>query len=113
MGIRALQVDDLAKELEDLQEQKELGGELDEERLADLLELDDELGGLRSGAAQSEYLIAARDFVEYAQELADDIGLADTTEWPLYCIDWERAASELEMDFTQVEFDGKDWLVRV
>jgi hypothetical protein len=112
MGIRTLQVDDLAKELEDLQEQKELGAELDEERLADLLELDDEIA--LGGAAEGETLIAARDFVEYAQELAEDVGAApDTTQWPLYCIDWKWAARELEMDYTQVEFDGKDWLVRV
>jgi hypothetical protein len=113
MGIRTLQVDDLAKELEDLQEQKELGDELlDEERLADLLELEDELGDLRTGHAQYAQMIAARDFVEYAQEFAAEIG-ADSNDWPYDSIDWKAAAEDLAIDFSQVEFDGKDWLVRV
>ena len=113
MGIRTLQVDNLAKELDDLREMKALGDELlDEERLADLLDLEDELGDLRTGHAQNAQMIAARDFVEFAQYFAADIG-AESNEWPYDSIDWQAAAEQLEMDYTAVEFDGKDWLVRV
>lgn len=34
---------------------------------------------------------------DYAQELAEDIGaISRDAQWPLYCIDWERAWRELE-----------------
>ena len=52
-------------------------------------------------------------FVEYAMELAEDIGaIEDAARWPNYCIDWERAARDLQMDYTQVTFDGVDYWVR-
>lgn len=52
-------------------------------------------------------------FVEYAQQLAEDIGAinADAT-WPNNCIDWERAARELRMDYTAIDFDGVTYWVR-
>lgn len=54
-----------------------------------------------------ETLIRDSYFVEYAQELAEDIGaIPREASWPAYCIDWERAARELRMDYTPVEFDG-------
>jgi len=28
------------------------------------------------------------------------------------CIDWERAAKELRYDYTTVNFDGEDYLIR-
>jgi hypothetical protein len=44
-------------------------------------------------------------FQEYAQKLADDLGaINDSASWPYTCIDWERAARELRMDYSSVEF---------
>lgn len=60
-------------------------------------------------------LIREDAFVEYAQELAEDIGAVPEpgiSPWPLYCIDWERAARDLRHDYSSVSFDGHDWLVR-
>lgn len=52
-------------------------------------------------------------FESYAQELAEDIGAIPTElDWPLYCIDWEKAADALQMDYTSVEFLGVDYLAR-
>lgn len=52
-------------------------------------------------------------FVDYARELADDCGLIkDDAVWPATCIDWERAARELQMDYTPVEFDGVTYWAR-
>jgi hypothetical protein len=52
-------------------------------------------------------------FEDYAQELAGDCGMinADAT-WPNNCIDWERAARELRMDYSATEFDGVTYWYR-
>lgn len=51
-------------------------------------------------------------FVTYAQELAHDLGMRETNEWPNYCIDWDYAARELQMDYISVTFDGVTYWVR-
>lgn len=39
---------------------------------------------------------------EFAQNLADDLGLVpDDLSWPCSCIDWERAARELLQDYAE------------
>lgn len=46
-------------------------------------------------------------FEEYAHELAKDIAaISNDDHWPNYCIDWEWAARELQMDYTNIDFDG-------
>lgn len=58
-------------------------------------------------------LIRDSYFKEYAQELAEDIGLIKSdAAWPYTCIDWDQAARELRMDYTSVAFDGVDYWVR-
>lgn len=48
-----------------------------------------------------------------AQELADDIGAIDSNaKWPLNHIDWEAAAEELKMDYTEVNFNGTTYYIR-
>lgn len=58
--------------------------------------------------------IADYYFKEYAMELAEDIGLINDAGpvWPATCIDWERAARELRMDYTSVEVDGRTYWYR-
>jgi hypothetical protein len=52
-------------------------------------------------------------FQEYAEEMADDIGAIDrNATWPCNCIDWERAAEELQIDYSSVEFDGETYWYR-
>lgn len=49
-------------------------------------------------------------FEDYAQELAEDIGAINAEAvWPNNFIDWERAASELKMDYMSIEFGGVDF----
>lgn len=76
----------------------------EEKELTQLRELRDEIGDeFRHGVA----LIPESDFEEYAQELADDLGVLDTDNtWPLYCIDWEYAARELKHDYCPIQVDG-------
>ena len=58
-------------------------------------------------------LIRDSYFTDYAQELAEDIGAIDpNATWPLNCIDWEQAASELQTDYTSVDFDGTTYWYR-
>jgi hypothetical protein len=52
-------------------------------------------------------------FTEYAQELANDIGAINREiGWPGNCIDWEKAAAELQMDYSSTEFDGETYWYR-
>jgi Antirestriction protein (ArdA) len=52
-------------------------------------------------------------FQNYAEELADDIGaINDSATWPHTCIDWERAARELQMDYSSVEFGSVTYWYR-
>jgi hypothetical protein len=60
-------------------------------------------------------ITAIRDsyFKDYAQEFAEDIGAIKLDlGWPHNCIDWDRAARELQYDYTSVEFDGVTYWVR-
>jgi hypothetical protein len=52
-------------------------------------------------------LIRDSYFIEYAQELAEDIGCytQKATAWPHSCIDWEKAARELQYDYSSVEIN--------
>jgi galactokinase len=58
-------------------------------------------------------LIRDSYFIEYAKELADDIGAIDSNaSWPCDCIDWEKAADQLKMDYASIDFDGVEYWVR-
>lgn len=101
------------KELED-----ELGGvdEPDEETTDELKALK----ALENEASDSpdwihgETLIADSYFETYASELADDIigAINKDASWPNDCIGWEKAAEELQMDYTSVNYDGVTYWVR-
>ena len=99
------------------------------ERLAELEESDsltdeegDELAALRNVDRQGqeiedwEYgvtLVADHAFTEYAADLAIDLGLVpDSLTWPLTCVDWEQAASELKMDYTAIVIEEVTYWVR-
>ena len=87
-----------------------------------ITEAEDELTALKALAEEAsgspdwlhgETLIRATYFETYAQELAEDIGaITSDQNWPNYCIDWGRAARDLQMDYTSVEFDGIDYWIR-
>lgn len=52
-------------------------------------------------------------FKEYAQDLAEDIGaIPDNAQWPCRCIDWDKAAWELRMDYTSAEYGGVTYWYR-
>lgn len=58
-------------------------------------------------------LIRDSYFEDYAREFAEEIGaIPDDAKWPCDCIDWEQAASELQMDYTSVDFNGVTYWAR-
>ena len=99
-------VRDAAKELADWDE------DYDAEELKALKALADE-GEASSSWSDGEALIRDSYFQEYAEQFADDIGAIDrNATWPCNCIDWEKAAEQLQMDYTSVNFDGETYWIR-
>lgn len=89
---------------------------LDEyEELATLRALVEEIDQNAGDSARDGVgLIRDSYFETYARELADDIGAINgDAGWPNNCIDWGRAADELRMDYSSVEFDGITYWVRL
>ena len=124
--INSLDVIARIEALEDVRE--DLRGELEEAEKAleewdkseDSLELSvlSELAEQCAGASDWEYgaeLIADFYFVDYARQFAEDTGMMPegADRWPLYCIDWDYAATELKSDYMRVTFCGQEYWVRV
>jgi len=78
----------------------------DKEELKKLEEFKSELEGY--GLEYGLNLINDDNFEDYAQELAEDCGLLENcTSWPANCIDWEKAARELQWDYMSVDYEGE------
>ena len=97
----------------EMEEAREEGKDPDPTAVARLERIDalaDEIGSEWDyGAA----LIEEGEFEDHARELAEDIGAIDREAgWPNTCIDWEKAADELKMDYTVIEFEGETYYVR-
>ncbi len=87
--------------------------EIDVDYLEALKALADEAEPYAADWKYGEALIRDSYFETFAQEFADDIGAINSeSRWPNDCIDWERAAAELQMDYTSVEFDGVTYWIR-
>ena len=55
----------------------------------------------------NETFISDAYFERYAEELARDIGaISDTDQWPVYFIDWEKAADALKQDYSEYTRNG-------
>lgn len=121
------EIDDLQSDLSDFESQD--GGVITDSDIeqvnkirSSIEELQYELEPLQaledeaSGSPDWEYgetLIRDSYFEDYAQQLAEDIGaINEDAHWPNDCIDWERAADELKMDYMSVDFDGVDYWIR-
>ena len=106
---RYLDLRDLAKELDDLREQKEDAHEdFDEEdRLKALESLEKEVNGDLHLAARNEpMLIPDDEWVDYCRQMAEDCGyLSDKNPLSNY-IDWDGWADDMKADYQEVEFDG-------
>ena len=69
--------------------------------------------GATSDGIHGAQLIRDSYFETHAQEVAEECGMIDkNATWPNTCIDWEKAASELQWDYTSVEFGNVTYWVR-
>ena len=103
---------DVIERIEELESDENLDDD-DRAELATLQALAKEASDYAADWQYGEALIRDSYFVEYAQELAEDIGAINSYfGWPNNCIDWEQAARELRMDYTSVDFDGVTYWIR-
>ncbi|MFZ2992430.1 MAG: hypothetical protein WA061_01830 [Microgenomates group bacterium] len=111
-------IDELDEEIRELRsqiEKLETDWEDSDEaiELKSLRDFQDEFEGYCPDWNHGTTLIRDSYFVEYAKELANDIGTIDGSEgWPLNCIDWKEAAEELQQDYTSGDFDGVEYWAR-
>ena len=99
---------DLIERMEELEARDVLDDE-EREEIAAIKEIEDCVEDWQYGAT----LILDDHFVEYAQELAEDIGAIDpNAAWPATYIDWNAAADALRMDYTAVELQGYTYWTR-
>jgi hypothetical protein len=78
-----------------------------------LRDLREQAEGYCSDWKYGEHLIRDSYFTRYAEELAGEMGAIDPqASWPLNHIDWDAAATELQTDYTAVEFDGVTYWTR-
>jgi hypothetical protein len=87
--------------------------EEDKEELRILDALQDDCEGYASDWRHGATLIRDSYFTQYAKNLAEDLGyIKRYVEWPLNHINWEAAAEELKVDYTEVDYDGVSYWVR-
>lgn len=79
----------------------------------ELRDLEAFLEDVEGYVSDGETFIADSYFEDYARELAEDIGaLKNCDHWPATCIDWERAARELQYDYSSAELAGAAYWYR-
>ena len=96
-------------ELEDLAESNEID-KYDIEELFELLELKDELGGY--GWEYGINMIHENNFDDYAEELFDECYAHDVPDNLKNYIDYEAFAEDLQMDYSEVEYQGETYYWR-
>lgn len=89
----------------------------DPDMLAMLQELADEAKDYVSDWYDGATLVRDSYFIHHAMEFAEDCGMFNVSRdlaarWPYNCIDWEKAARELQWDYTAVTFNGVTYWVR-
>jgi len=104
---------DILERIEELEADDELASE-DKAELSKLQALIEELRDCGGDSPEDGMTLIHEDYFEdYAQEFAIDIGaIPRDMGWPATCIDWEEAANELRMDYSEVEFDGQVYYYR-
>lgn len=83
------------------------------EELVNWLDLMEQAEQYSGESFRNTQLINDNKWVEYAQQLAEDIsGVSRDAEWPFNCVDWEAAAEQLKQDYTSISVDRNTFWVR-
>lgn len=85
------------------------------QELADAEAFASDLADYAADFEHGELVIADDYFTFYAQQLAEDLDLANLRDafWPYNCIDWDTAAELLQQDYSLVkDRNGKGWWTR-
>jgi antirestriction protein len=110
--MRYIDTRELIDEVTALHTLEKTGVELTEEDLSRIQSIEDLLSEVGLEAPYGVTLIPEDDFVDYAEQLAEDLGMVKDQSWPYCHIDWDAAADSLRMDYSSVEFDGVSYLFR-
>ncbi len=87
--------------------------ELSSEDLDEFEELDNLKDEIGSEWYHGCILIPEEDFVEYCQELCEDIGDIPKNIPSYIVIDWDATADNLRQDYSEVEYQGQTYLYRI
>jgi predicted nuclease with TOPRIM domain len=96
------------KAVEELEKLEADFDEDEQKELAELESLSEEISEWKDGAT----MIPESEFVEYCQELLEDIGDLPKDLPGYIAIDWEKTADNLRADYSEVEYQGTTYLVR-
>lgn len=116
-----IDVRDIIARVEELEDELEAGMSEASEVKEDMVPLVALLDELKGNGGDEQWrgdwypitLIRDSYFRDYAEELAEDCGMVNKdATWPNNCIDWERAARELRMDYTCADFGGVTYWYR-
>ena len=80
----------------------------EKKELAELESLSEEISEWQHGEA----LIPEDEFVEYCQQLLEDIGDLPKDLPGYIAIDWDKTADNLRANYSEVEYQGTTYLVR-
>jgi len=100
---------DLQERIEELEDIEELD-EDEQTELNGLNKLKDECEGY--GWDDGIHFIKEYEFEDYARELAEDSYISEDNNPLLNYIDWERWARDVQMDYSEVEFEGTTYYYR-
>lgn len=104
---------DVIERISDLEDEMPDLDESEYQELQTLRKLQEDAENYSPDWHYGETLIRDSYFRQYAQELAEDCGMInDCGSWPNYCIDWDRAARELKVDYAEVDFGGVSYWIR-
>lgn len=115
LGADVIDVRDIISLVQELRDERDSEEALADDNAAELDMLEGILSELAGYGGDAEFdgdwcpvtLVCNEYFEEYAQNLAEECGMVDTSaSWPMNCIDWEQAARELQMDYSSIEIRG-------
>ena len=98
-----------------IDELEDMYDDLDQLEMAELVALKKLTDDVTCDAWENgEVLVNEIYFTEYCKELCEDIGdIPENLPWYIESnIDWDGVALDIEMDYTEVDFDGEAYFIR-